>query len=164
MRQSVQHEELPSKSRAPSITTLIFFTRLYTSSSVCVAVVWASSRVSLSNLCSTASTSFSPKSFFPSFSESHCVTTYQSYRTGMRLTESSLLCLLYRKGDGRQQFDENLYDDLQHCRGRWHFCVNVEALEERFERLEKLDERVVARASNILDCLKEPYASQNPLD
>ena len=73
----------------------------------------------------------------------------------MGLTESSLLCLLYRKGDGRQQFDENLYDDLRHCRGRWHFCVNVEALEERFERLEKLDERVVARASNILDCLME---------
>ena len=61
----------------------------------------------------------------------------------MKRTESSLFSLLYRKGDGGQQFDKNLYDNLRHCRGRWHFCINVEALEEQIERLKKLDECVV---------------------
>ncbi len=53
---------------APSITTFIFFTRPYTISRVCAAVVRASSWFSRSNRCSTASVSLSPRSFIPNFS------------------------------------------------------------------------------------------------
>jgi hypothetical protein len=72
----------------------------------------------------------------------------------MRLTESSLFGLLYCEGDGRQQFNKGHYDDLGHCRGGWDFCINVEAFEEGFKRLEKFDERVIARAIDSLHCLK----------
>ncbi len=54
----------------------------------------------------------------------------------MRLTQSSLFGLLYCKGDGREQFDYDLYDDPFHRRGRWDLCIDVEAPKERFERLE----------------------------
>ncbi len=52
---------------SPSRTNLIFWTRPYTTSKVCAAVVRASSMVNLSSLCSTSSTSFSPQSFFINF-------------------------------------------------------------------------------------------------
>ena len=79
----------------------------------------------------------------------------------MWLTKSSLFGLMYRKRDGSQQFDEDLYDDLGHRRGRWDFCIDVEAPEEGFERLEKLYERVIVRAGRILDCLEEATGVTN---
>ena len=97
--------------RAPSITTLIFFTRPYTSSSVSVAVVWASVRVNLSNLCSTASISFSPRSFFPSFSASRCVTKHHDNK-GIMPTQSTLFSLLYRKGDRGEQFEKKIFTKI----------------------------------------------------
>ena len=54
----------------------------------------------------------------------------------MRLTQSSLFGLSYCKGDGREQFDYDLYDDPFHRRGGWDLCIYVEAPKERFERLE----------------------------
>ena len=49
---------------SPSMTTLIFWTRPWTTWSVWAAVVRASSSVSRSSLSRTASISFSPKKFF----------------------------------------------------------------------------------------------------
>ena len=51
----------------------------------------------------------------------------------MMLTQSSLFCLLYRKGDGREQFGQDLYDDLGDRDRRWDPCIDVEAPEESFE-------------------------------
>ena len=72
----------------------------------------------------------------------------------MGLTKSSLLGLLYCKGDGREQFNQDLHDELGHRRGGWNLCKDVEAPEKGFERLKKFNERVVALA-NIFDCLME---------
>ena len=69
-----------------------------------------------------------------------------------RLTQSSLFGLLYRKGDRREQFNQDLYDDLCHRCGVWDLCIDVEAPEKRLERPEKVHKRVVARV-NIPDCL-----------
>jgi hypothetical protein len=60
---------------------------------------------------------------------------------------------LYGKGDGREQLDKDLYDDLGHCRGGWDLRIDVEAPQEGFERLEKIDKCIGARA-NIFDRLK----------
>ena len=68
------------------------------------------------------------------------------------LTQSSLFFLFYRKGDRREQFDYNLYDDLVHGRRRWNLGIDVKSPEETFEGLEKVHESVIARA-DILDRL-----------
>ena len=52
---------------APSITTLVLFTRPCTTSSVCATVNRTSSLFNRSSLCSVASTSLSPRSFFANF-------------------------------------------------------------------------------------------------
>ena len=75
------------------------------------------------------------------------------------LTQSSLFGLLYRKGDRREQFDQDLYDDLCHRCGVWDLNIDVEAPEERLERLEKVDKRIIVRV-NIFDCLMGPQVSQ----
>ena len=66
------------------------------------------------------------------------------------LTESSLFGLLYRKGDGRQQFDKDLYDNLGHRSGGWDLCIDIEAPEKGLEGLEKVNKCIIARA-NIFD-------------
>jgi hypothetical protein len=70
------------------------------------------------------------------------------------LTQSSLLGLLYRKRDGSEQFDKDLYDDLGHGGGGWDLCIDVEAPEEGLEGFEKVNKCIVARA-NIFDCLMD---------
>jgi hypothetical protein len=75
----------------------------------------------------------------------------------MMLTQSTLFCLLYGKGDRREQFDQDLYGDLGDRRGGWDLCIDVEAPQEGFKRLKKVHKCIVARA-NILDCLMEATA------
>ena len=72
---------------------------------------------------------------------------------------------MYRKGDGREQFDYDLYDDLGHRCGRWDLCIDVEAPEEGFESLEKID-KCIEVCANISDCLMEVKFSclKNPLE
>ena len=62
--------------------------------------------------------------------------------------------LLYRKRDHGEQFDQDLYDDLFHRCGGWDPCIDGEALQERFEGFEKLDDGIVALV-NIFDRLME---------
>jgi len=52
------------------------------------------------------------------------------------LTQPPLFGLLYCNGDGREQFDKDLYDDPFDRRGSWDPRKDVEAPKERFERLE----------------------------
>ena len=82
----------------------------------------------------------------------------------MRLTQSSLFCLLYRKGYSRKQFGQDLHDDRGDRGGGWDLCIDVKAPEKEFESLEKVHKCIVARA-NILDCLMEAtYVTRDPLE
>ena len=46
------------------------------------------------------------------------------------LTESTLFNLLYRKGDSRKQFGNNLYDHLGYRCRSWNLGINLESSEE----------------------------------
>ena len=63
-------KEMSSNVSVPFMTTFMFLSRPQTTSMVCVAVLRDSSTVSRSNLCNTASISFSPRNFCAYFSVS----------------------------------------------------------------------------------------------
>lgn len=75
----------------PSITTCMLSTRPQMTSRVWGTVILDPSTVSLSSLCSTASMSFSPSSFFAHFSATRSAMYYRQWGT---LTQSSLTNLL----------------------------------------------------------------------
>jgi len=50
-----------------------------------------------------------------------------------RLTQSPFLCLLYRKGDGIEHFNEDLNYGLDHRRVQVDLCIDIKMPEERFE-------------------------------
>jgi len=60
--------------------------------------------------------------------------------------------LFYRKRNGREQFNQDFYDDLRHRRGGWDLCIDIEAPKERFEGFEKIDQGIVTLA-DIFDRL-----------
>jgi hypothetical protein len=95
--------------------------------------------------------SFSPQSFFINFSVLHLV----NYLTSQNeLTKSTLLYLLGRKSEGREQFYYYLHQNV--CQGwrRRDLGINTKSAEEVLERREQVGERVVASA-NVFDRLRD---------
>src|SRR6266853_950259 len=99
-------------------------------SSVCAAVVRTSSRVIRSNLCKTASTSFSPNSFFTSFTAMH---SDESHTGKGALTRSVLIYLFRHQGEGRKQVHHNFYDDVGHRFCRRDSGIDIEAVHKVFD-------------------------------
>ena len=141
---------------SPFITALIFCTSPQTTSRVCAAVVRASSTVSRSNLSNTASTSFSPNSFFTSFTILH---SDQWHIDGDTLTRSLLLDLFRHQGERGNHFHHDFHDHLGHsCRQR-NSGINIEAIDEVFYRFEQLDESIIAGA-DVLDRLTHLHVTR----
>lgn len=81
------------RSCVPSMTTFKLLTRPWTTSRVCAAVTRASSWVSRSNLCSVASISLSPNSFFANFAVP-CKAYWFLFTTNHLLKRPCLICLV----------------------------------------------------------------------
>ena len=127
---------------SPSITTLIFLTRPWTTLRICATVCRASFCVNRSSLWTIASIFFSPTSFRTSFSF-----IYKSGNlnplTDDRLTKFSLLYLFGRQRERREQLHENLDNHLIHG-----FCwrdlgIDLEAIEEVSNRFEQIGQGIV---------------------
>ena len=102
-----------------------------------------SSGVSRSNLCSTASTCFSPKSFVAGITASYSAESSVSEKNG--LTRSILFDLLGHRREGRKQFHD--YSDNDFVNGSWSsdFGINIQASPYAFDHLEKIDECIMVR-------------------
>lgn len=97
--------------------------------------------------------SFSPWSFFINFSLSNRV-RYLSHPSQDELTNSTLLYLLGRKGEGREQFYYNLHQNV--CQGwrRRDPGINAKSAEEILEGRKQIYERVIAR-TDVFDRLRD---------
>src|SRR6267142_1947546 len=131
--------------------TLILWTRLWTTMRVSAAVLRASSSVSRSSLCSTASTSFSPKSFFTNFTVL-CTVKRGVWEGGLGLTWSLLLDLLGHQSKSGENFHQYLNDDFGHCPSRRESGINFKTVQEVFDRLEQINKSIVGR-TDVLGCL-----------
>jgi hypothetical protein len=94
---------------------------------------------------------FSPRSFFISFSVLHLVKCPTNQD---ELTKSSLLDLLGRKSEGREQFDHYLHQNVCQGRRRREPGVDTESAEEVLKGREQIDECIVAR-TNFVDRLRD---------
>jgi hypothetical protein len=70
-----------------------------------------------------------------------------------RLTQSSLLDLLCSQSKGREQFDDDLPNNLCHDPRRRDFCINTKALDKIPEGLEQVEECIVT-PNHVLDSLR----------
>jgi hypothetical protein len=95
--------------------------------------------------------SLSPRSFFTNFSVFHSVECYTSHN---ELTESTLLNLFGRKGEGGEQFHYYLHQNGFQGLGKRDLGINTESAEELFEGREQIYERVVTR-TNVFDRLRD---------
>jgi hypothetical protein len=71
---------------------------------------------------------------------------------GVGLTRSSLLNLFGRDRKCRKQFYYYLDYYLGHDRRGWDLRINIESAQEVLDRLEKVDERIIA-CTNVFGCL-----------
>jgi len=110
-------------------------------------VVQASSGVSRSNLCSTASTCSSPKSFFANITALCLVESSVSVK--MEFTWSVMFDLLgYHCKGGKQFYDYSDYDFVNSsCLG--DFGINIQAIHYVFDGLEKIDKCIIARIDTL---------------
>jgi hypothetical protein len=60
------------------------------------------------------------------------------------LTRSSLAHVFRRDGKHIQHFGHNLRHYIRYRRGRWDFCMGLEAAEEGFDPVEEFDKRFAA--------------------
>ena len=95
--------------------------------------------------------SFSPPSFFINFSVLHSVERLASQK---ELTKSTLLDLLGRKSERREQFYNDLYQNVCQCRRRRDPGVNSKSAEEVLERRKQIDERVIT-GTDVFDRLRD---------
>jgi len=102
-----------------------------------------------SNLRNTASTSFSPNSFFTSFTASH---SDKCYIGKDALTWSVLIYLFRREGKGGKQLHHYFHDYLHHGPCRRDSGIDIKAVHEVFDRFEQVNESIITGA-DVLDCL-----------
>ena len=69
------------------------------------------------------------------------------------LTYSTLFNFLRRDPKNRENLNHYLNGDIQHLRGRLHFCVDLETSEKHFHPFEDVDKYVLA-CPNIFSCLR----------
>jgi len=78
------------------------------------------------------------------------------------LTEPPLFDLLRSQGKHRKQFDRYFYDDLRHYRSGRNRRIDLQALEELPQALEKLEKCIVARC-NPTGSLAYSFITGNPV-
>ncbi len=133
------------------MTTFTLFMSPWTTSNVCAIVNRPSSCVRRSSLCSTASISLSPSSFFANFS-TQCRAV--GYLIDGVLTESALFNLLRSQSEHGEQFDHDFDRDIHHGRRQGDdIGIDPKALEEISDTFEQVYKCVVARADSI-GCLR----------
>ena len=106
-----------------------------------------SSGVSRSNLCSTASTRFSPKSLSANMTVVCSVKNSVSVKVGF--TWSIMFNLLGHHCEGGKQFHDYSDNDFINgsCLGK--FGINIHASHYAFDRLEKIDQFIIARVDAL---------------
>ena len=72
-----------------------------------------------------------------------------------KLTESSLLNLLSRESEDRQQLDHDLDNYTSHCGGGWDLDVYFKTMEEIFHALEEVNDGIITPI-NVLSSLDTP--------
>ena len=98
--------------------------------------------------------SFSPRSSFAKFSVLHSVKCYGSTWED-ELTKLSLIYLLGRKSEGREQFHDYLHKNLLQCLCERDLSIDTEFAEGFLEGREQIYERIIA-STDVFDCLRDP--------
>jgi len=75
------------------------------------------------------------------------------------LTRALLFDLFRHQSKGRNEFHHNFHEDLGHGSRRGHPGINIEPVDEVFNRFEQVDDRIVTGA-DVLDGLTHVHVSR----